>query len=171
MNIQINKSDDQLVITLAEERSFSRWLSFVWALLISAIVVTYFYVAVTGWARYCVAIAFAAVVTFISLRNLIGVDEVRISPQTFELVRRVGPFRSRRQFNRPEVEWIAFSPEFHGYNSHQDSGIAMLVRADVTPILFARTITEAEASHFLDELAHEATWIGPLIRPIGQPAF
>lgn len=172
MKITFDQKGDRLSVRFVEERTVGRWLSLLLAICIAALAEAAIAVTTQRNIVACVAIgALCCGFIFVALRNLFSVCEMEISPQNLSLTRRLGFFSNASRFVRADVDWLGYAPELNGYQNHQDSGLLILVRQNVMPIPFARTITPDEARAVFTELKNRTDWIGPLIRPVGTPPF
>jgi hypothetical protein len=158
-------------LRLIEDRTTSRWLSLAGSATFLSVFEAYFLLTKEGWILPIVIGIILGTGTCISLRNLFGVAELNVSESSLCLSRRLFFFSHTRRFQRSDIEWVGYSPEVNAYRNHVDSALLLMVRSDVTPITFGRTIRPDEAAALFTELCRRSTWIIPLIRPVGKPPF
>lgn len=171
MYIQQQTTEGIYRVSMTEERTSSRWGSLVFSVVLSLVLVGYLMHLAIGWWVLPTVFVLATFTLYPSIRNLFSVSTLEVTEDELRLIRSLFFFSRKRSFSKNDVEWIGFSPEISVGRDHQDSGLSIMVRSDVTPVMFARTITTSEASTVFDGLKTETPWLASKIKPIGAQLF
>ena len=166
MKVEYKTSDAGLDVKFIEEHSVSKWLGLVAALLFLIFFIVIALVSNLGVMTYF-GIALLLAVISNRLYVLFGISGLQLTKDRLILTRSLFFLRTTRVYQREDVEKLGFVKEFNGYKSHQDSGLSLMVRQNVTPVLFARTILPEEATAVFEELSKHCQWLAQLIRPVG----
>jgi hypothetical protein len=94
-----------------------------------------------------------------------------VRPDFIILRRGIVGLSLRQTFPKSDVEKLGYTSEYSGYRNHQDSGLGLMVRTHVMPIMFARTLTEPEAIQLFKEIEASGLWLSTVCIPIGKPLF
>ncbi len=166
MKVEYKASDAGLDVKFIEEHSVSKWLGLAVALILLAFSIFMALDSTLGVASYF-GIAIVLGINFSRLYVLFGVSGLQITDDRLILTRNLFFLRTTRVYERKDVENLGFVREFNGYKSHQDSGLSLMVRQNVTPVLFARTILPDEATAVFEEISKHCQWLPQMIRPVG----
>jgi hypothetical protein len=166
LKVEYSTSGTDLDVRFIEEHSASKWLGLVIALILLPVFIVIAVVSNFGVATY-LGIAFLLAILFGRVYVLFGVSRLHITEDRLVLTRSLFFLRTNRVYQRNDVEKLGFVKEFNGYRNHQDSGLSLMVRQNLTPVLFARTILPNEATTFFGELSKRCPWLAKLALPVG----
>jgi hypothetical protein len=166
LKVEYKTSEAGLDVKFIEEHSVSKWLGLVAALLFLLFFIVVALTSNLGVMTYF-GIALLLAIIFNRLYVLFGMSGLQLTEDRLILTRRLFSLRTTRSYQRRDVEKLGYAKEFNGYENHQDSGLSLMVKQNVTPVLFAKTILPEEATAVFEELSKRCQWLAPLIRPVG----
>ncbi len=166
MKVEYKISNAGLDVKFIEEHSLSKWFGLIVGLLFLLLFIFLAFSSNLGVASYF-GIAFLLAIVFYRLYVIFGVSGLQLTEDRMVLIRSLFFLRTTRSYQRRDVEKLGYAKEINGYKSHQDSGLSLMVRQNVTPVLFARTLLPEEATAVFEEISKHCQWLAPLIRPVG----
>lgn len=113
----------------------------------------------------------AVIFVSVGVHRMFSTSSLIVEVDSLSLDRRLFGIGFRRKFSKGDVEFLGYQMETHGYRSHTDSALVIMVREDIMPVRFAQTIAPTDAQSVFDKLKQSGSWLGEFIRPIGTPVI